>query len=187
MSEAAPAVSAQTRFRRRVALAFHVFLQACVLVGSQGPWWDVFVKAQPLFHQAGYDGARTPPMLPLAAVTALAAVVAFFFASFDLAADADLQRPILAASLVVLVCAGVLLHDVKFEPDTLTSVIEEVERAGLPPGGDVAPVTSGGGLSIRDFTLKPCWGLALVVAAAPLMVLVSVYLTFLIERAPEPT
>jgi hypothetical protein len=183
----AVAVSPKARFRRRVALAFHVFLQACVVAGSQGPWWDVFVKSQHLFHQAGYDGARTPPMLPLAAVTAFAALAAFFFASYDLAADADLQLPILLASAVVLVCAGVLLHDVKFEPDTLLSVIDEVERAGLPPGGDVAPVTSEGGLHLRDFTLKPCWGLALVVAAAPLMVLVSLYLTFLIERAPEST
>lgn len=189
MKASPPTVSARALFRRRAALVMQLLFGACVLVGSQGPWWDVFLKAQPLYHHAGYDSSRTPPMLPVAAVAAVAGVVVLFFASYDLASGADLQAPILGASIAALVCAGVLIHGVKFEPDTLRAVLDEVDRAGLPPGAEIAPVDSGARsrISVRDFTLEPCWGLALVVAAAPLMVVVSLYLTFVAERAPEST
>lgn len=201
----ARAVSPVALFRRRVALGVHLALQACVLVGSQGPWWDVLVGGEAVARHAGYDAARAAggagAMEPIAAVAALAAIVAFFFASYDLVADADLQAPVFAASVVACVAAGVLVHRVLVAEDELHEIAEEVLRADVDRAlqGGVAPVGSSDAASVTSssddplarlrtsFSLRPAWGMALLVAAAPLMVLVSVYLTFFAERAPEPS
>ncbi|MBX3466202.1 MAG: hypothetical protein KF878_04805 [Planctomycetes bacterium] len=193
--------------RRRAALAVHLGLQGCVLVGSQGPWWDLLVDGQHLARHAGYDAARAAPMEPLAFIAALAAIVAFFFASYDLVADADIQAPVLAASLVALAAAGALVHRVVATQDAIFGTARDVAQAqlraarvdssrsaeGAAPAGDVAAVdtqaASRDPLAVlaRNLTLKPAWGMALLVAAAPLQVLVSLYLTFFAERAPEPS
>lgn len=194
-------------FRRRVALGAHLALEACVVAGSQGPWWDVFVNGERVMRHVGYDAGRAAPMEPLAAIAALAGIVAFFFASYDLVADADLQAPVLVASLVACVAAGALAHRVLVAEDTIKEIAEEVVRADVRRelrAGDAAPVaTSGGAAGVAPVTtaapgddpmaalvralptVKPAWGMALLVAAAPLMVVVSVYLTFLTERASE--
>lgn len=201
----ARAASPVALFRRRVALVVHLALQACVVVGSQGPWWDVLVGGEAVARHAGYDAARTASgagaMEPVAAVAALAAIVAFFFASYDLVADADLQAPVFAASVVALVAAGVLVHRVLVAEDELHEIAEEVLRAdvGRALQGGVAPVATSDAAAVTSgsddplarlrtsFSLRPAWGMALLVAATPLMVLVSVYLTFFAERAPEPS
>lgn len=189
-----------TLLRRRVALAAHLLLEACVVAGSQGPWWEVLVGGEAVARHAGYDAARAAPMEPLAAAAALAGIVAFFFASYDLVADADLQAPILAASVVACVAAGALAHRVFVAEDDLRRIAEEVMRTDVTRAlADPAPVatsapaapTSGSDDPLArlhsTFAIRPAWGLALLVAAAPLMVVVSVYLTFFAERAPEPS
>lgn len=188
--DAAAATSPGVLLRRRVALGLHVALQGCVVVGSQGPWWDVMIGGERVLRHVGYDPARATPMEPLAALAALAGIVAFFFASYDLVADANLQAPIFAASLTIVVAAGVLLHRVTVAPQTIEEITEEVLRAGPPsPDGVVAPVDSANDPLLRFRSalpaLKPAWGLSLLVAAAPLMLILSVYLTFFAERASE--
>ncbi|MCO5169376.1 MAG: hypothetical protein M9894_23785 [Planctomycetes bacterium] len=206
-----PAAAPGALLRRRAALGVHLALQGCVLVGSQGPWWDVLVDGERLARHAGYDAARAAPMEPVAFMAAVAAIVAFFFASYDLVADADIQGPVLAASLVALVAAGALVHRVLATEDAIRGTAEDVARAQVhgavvdpsksadgtsagaaapPAGADVAPVgTSRDPLATfaRKLSLKPAWGMALLVAAAPLMVIVSLFLTFFAERAPEPS
>lgn len=183
-------VDPRTLLRRRVALGLHVALETCVVVGSQGPWWDVVIGGERVLRHAGYDPTRAVPMEPLAGLAAVAAIVAFFFASYDLVADATIQLPILFASLVIVVSAGFLLHRVAVAPQTIEEITEEVMRAGdsSSPGGAVAPVDSSDPLQRLRLSLpslKPAWGLSLLVAAAPLMLLLSVYLTFFAERASE--
>lgn len=186
-------VDPRTLVRRRVGLGLHVALETCVVVGSQGPWWDVVIGGERILRHVGYDPTRAVPMEPLAGLAAVAAIVAFFFASYDLVADATIQLPILFASLVILVSAGSLLHRVAVAPQTIEEITEEVMRAGDSkspgsPGGAVAPVDSSDPLQRLRLSLpslKPAWGLSLLVAAAPLMVLLSVYLTFFAERASE--
>ncbi len=193
----ARAVDPVTLFRRRVALGVHLALEACVLVGSQGPWWDVLIGGEAVARHAGYDAARaTGPMEPMAALAALAALVAFFFASYDLVADADLQAPVLAASVVACVAAGAVAHRVLVAEDDLNRIAEEVMRADVegaldrPPPAETAPVATSAPAPVTSgsddplarlrtsFSLRPAWGMALMVAAAPLMVAVSVFLTF---------
>jgi hypothetical protein len=187
--DAAAATSQGVLLRRRVALGLHVALQGCVVVGSQGPWWDVMIGGERVLRHVGYDPARASPMEPLAALAAFAGIVAFFFASYDLVADANLQAPIFAASLTIVVAAGVLLHRVTVAPQTIEEITEEVLRAAPPsPDGVVAPVDSNDPLRRLQLSLpalKPAWGLSLLVAAAPLMLILSVYLTFFAERASE--
>lgn len=184
------AISPRALRLRRVALGLHLALQAGVVVGSQGPWWDVVLNGERILRHVGYDPARgAMPMEPLAALAAFAAIVAFFFASYDLVADADLQLPVLFASMVIVVCAAFLIHRVVVAPQTIEHITEEVMRAGQPAAdGTVAPVDSNDPLQrlrVSMPTLKPAWGLSLLVAAAPLMLLLSVYLTFFAERASE--
>ena len=94
--------------------------------------------------------------------------------------------------MVILVCAGFLLHRVAAAPRTIEDITEEVMRAGPSPvaaDGTVAAVDSSDPLArLRQSmppTLNPAWGSSLLVAAAPLMVLLSVYLSFFAERASE--
>lgn len=176
-----------TLFKRRAALGVHLLLQACVLVGSQGAWWDI-VDADSkalILTQYGHDATRATALEPVAAVAALAAIVAFFFASYDLVSDADLQAPILLASLVALGAAAAAFHRGIVSPAEIERITREVNDAV-----SVAPVTSGGAPPSLEGVFKlplliPRWGLALLVAAAPLMVVVSTYLTFSSDRSPE--
>ncbi len=199
-----PKVDPVALFRRRVALGLHLAFEACVVVGSQGPWWHVIVGGEAVARHAGYDAARAPAMEPLAALAALAGIVAFFFASYDLVADADLQAPLLVASVVACVAAGAVAHRVLVAEDDLREITEEVLRADVARGldrpaassaaadaapvasSDPAAVTSGGEDPLERlsaaFSLRPAWGMALMTAAAPLMVVVSVFLTSFAAR-----
>jgi hypothetical protein len=186
----APDISPRALRLRRAALGLHLALEGCVVVGSQGPWWDVMIGSERVLRHVGYDPTRASPMEPLAALAALCGIVAFFFASYDLVADANIQAPIFIASAVIVVAAAVLIHRVVVAPQTIEDITEEVMRAGPPAAdGTVAPVDSNDPLQrfrMSMPTLKPAWGLSLLVAAAPLMLLLSVYLTFFAkERASE--
>ena len=147
----------------------------------------------------------TPPAEPgffsepgrLAAFALLAAIGAFFFASFDLVADADIQLPILLCSLLVCLAAWLAFDGIYLSQATLGDIIEEVERArGFDAAvGGAATVDSGVAavdsadrvsLAARLPRLRLEWGSALIFAAAPLMALLSTYLTFFAARTtPE--
>lgn len=143
----------------------------------------------------------------LAHTALFAAIGAFFFASYDLVADADIQAPILVASVVVAVAAGGFAAALEGPRGTLEEVVEEVEAAGLQArlaevqAAGAAAVTSGAAAtsdpdSDSDSDEDPLerllpgirlgWGSALLLSAAPFMLVVSIYLTFIAERAPHP-
>jgi hypothetical protein len=134
---------------------------------------------------------ETPGRLSFLAL--FAAIGAFFFASFNLVADADFQWPTLICSALVCLAAGLAFHGIYSPQSTLSDVISEVESARVAgAGGDpasTAPVTSDAleqpSLLDRLPRLRLGWGVSLLLAAAPLMLLVSVYLTFFAARTPE--
>lgn len=172
---------------RRLLLGVHIVLQACVIVGVTGPWWQAMAGEHPIGDPVvGLSRGAIESWEVTVAV--LAALLAFFFASYDLVADADLQRPIFACSLVALVAAGSVFHRAYVHPSTLEDIVAEVTAADLkaaPPGGVVAPVDSSDPLVRNALRMEYRWGLALFVAAAPLLVVLSAYLTFLAPRALE--
>lgn len=224
-SEAKAAQTASQRHvlrRRRWLLGLHILFQACVVIGTQGPWYTAVHKDKDLFTVGGRDyalqdappepaatdgiegvtqldtaeQAEAPPEPGffaepgrLAAFALLAAIGAFFFASFDLVADADIQLPVLLCSLLVCLAAWFAFDGIYLSQATLGEIIAEVERArGFDPGADgVAAVSSdSASLASRLPSLRLEWGSALIFAAAPLMALVSIYLTFFAARTtPE--
>jgi hypothetical protein len=188
MKKRRPEVDPITLFRRRAALGLSIFLQLCVVVGAQGAWWDVIGQDGVVaYTHHGHDATRAvSSMEPAAAIAAVAAVVAFFFASYDLVADADLQAPILLASLLALGAAASAFHRAIIDPATINAITREVMEAGA----STAAVSTTGAPPARELllqlpSLRPAWGLALFAAAAPLMVVVSTYLTFFSVRSPE--
>ncbi len=198
----APRVQPGDLRRRRWLLGLHLFLQLLCVVGALGPWWQPLAAGSPFgsaYH--GHDPA-TGAFDPWATAAVLSCAVAFFFASYDLVADADLQLPVFLASLVTLGAAGAVFYRAYSDPSTLEQVVDEVLRAGQAPGV-TAPVDSGGvassqpapaavsgartdPLSLLAPGIRYLWGLALFVSAAPLLVVVSAVLTFLLHRSPEP-
>lgn len=177
---------------RRLLLGLHILLEACVVLGATGPWWQAMAGDHAIGDPV-VGLSRGVIESPWVAVAVGGALLAFFFASYDLVADADLQRPILACSAVVLVAAAVVFHRGYVNPATIEDIVHEVTSAELradaarAPGGAVAPVDSAADPLVRHpLRMEYRWGLALFVAAAPLLVALSAYLTFLAPRALEP-
>ena len=112
----------------------------------------------------------------LATVALLGAIVAFFFTSYDLVAGKDLQLPTLIVSALVTACAFTAFQEVRASQALLDEILRDVHQAG-----------GGGGSSVEERLipgLRVCWGAALFLAAAPQMLLVSLYLTFIAQRQP---
>lgn len=205
--------------RRRAALGLHIALQALVVVGSQGPWYQPTLSGKPVGDPVtGRDfvlhedrpaparseqavvtigsGARAPvreqeldltdeapPREPgpseragfLATLALLGAIAAFFFTSYDLVAGRDLQLMPLLASLLVTWCAWTAFQQVRSSQSLLDDVLRGVNLAGGGEDPAAARLIPG---------LHMCWGAALFLAAAPQMLLVSLYLTFIAQRQP---
>ena len=113
----------------------------------------------------------------LASVVMLSAIVAFFFTSYDLVADQDIQLPPLLATLVILGAAGLAYTSLLHSTETLDSVIRDVHAAGSASGTGAAPIELP-----RLYGLKPAWGASVFMAAAIPMLLCSLYLTFIAQR-----
>jgi len=184
--------------RRRWLLGLSLFLQLLCVVGALGPWWQPLAGGSPFgaaYH--GHDPV-TGAFDPWASTVVLSCVVAFFFTSYDLVADEDIQLPIFLASLVVLGAAGKVFYRAYSDPSTIEQVVDEVLRAGQA-SGYTAAVDSGGVASPRPAPatvatrqdplallapgIRYQWGLALFVSAAPLLVIVSAAMTFLLQRS----
>lgn len=222
MSGQAPKEPAGPLFRRRIALGLHLVFQLLVVIGSQGPWYQPTLGGRDLGDQVtgrSFVIRREAPALPsrvegaavvvgeeepaepavwerpgfLGTTALLAAVLAFFFVSYDLVTGSRTPWPALLASLVVVGCAWVAYRQVASSQALLDDVIREVKEAGL------APVDSGGpgpalaapvpvpSLALEARTipgLRLCWGAALFLAAAPQLLIVSLYLTFISKPKP---
>lgn len=206
-------------FRRRVALgAYLSFLALCVLGVWAGPWWQVFVGGRPFGEPmtgAAFRATVTVEEPDEATgirlrrveeatirpytVALLACLVGFFFASYDLVADDDIQLPTFLATGALAATAAFVLYEVVISQSTLREVVELVElQRLLEPareairGGGVAPVGSGGAAVVHsavppgppalDIALRPGWGLALFVSSSAGMLATSAYLTFFARR-----
>ncbi len=210
--------------RRRMALGgYLLFLALCVLGVWQGPWWQVFVGGRPFgepmtgavfratvtVEEPPDDGPGRALGIPRRhveeatirpyTVALLACLVGFFFASYDLVADDDIQLPTFLATVVLAATAGFVLYDVVISQSTLREVVEVVElQRLLEPareairGDGVAHTGSGGAAVVHsavppgrpalDIALRPGWGLALFVSSSAAMLATSAYLTFFARR-----
>lgn len=190
--------------RRRWLLGVHLFLQLLCVVGALGPWWQPLAGGAPFGSAYCGRDPVTGVFDPWATTAVLSCAVAFFFASYDLVSDADIQLPVFLASLVVLGAAGAVFWRAYSDPSTLEQVVDEVLRAGQA-SGYTAAIASGGvaspqpapanvasppgrqdPLSLLAPGIRYLWGLALFVSAAPCLAVVSAVLTFLLHRSPEP-
>lgn len=194
-------------FRRRVALgAFLGFLGLAALGLLFGPWWQVYVSGRPFgdpmtgeiyraqvrieeppsFPGGPPEVRYEPVSLPPYAVAAVALLVAFFFASYDLVADDDLQLPVFLATLVAAGVGAYVIQDVLVQESALRAPIELVEasrlRAGVAAVGTGAPAAPP---AVPSVSLRPGWGLSLFLASTLVMVIDSAYLTFLAQREPS--
>ncbi|RMG15711.1 MAG: hypothetical protein D6731_07750 [Planctomycetota bacterium] len=199
--------------KRRLALGLYLLFLAAALVGSQGPWWRVTARGQPVTDgpKMGNDvgrfsfepsddparpTVRREHLLRPAVVAALACVVAFFFASYDLVADADYQLPILLATLVLCGVGAKVFYDVWYDQRVIKDFVLVFEARRLGPAlerpGNVAAVDSANPTAppAQDGELPPSatlalefeWGLALFLSSSLVLFLDSLYLTFFAER-----
>lgn len=207
--------------KRRVALGLYLLFLGTCLLGVQGPWWQVFVGERPVGDAVrGPDYRKTVLVAPEptpegevvvadrltdryrreveintlrpAVLAALACVVAFFFASYDLVADADIQLPVLLATLVLAAIGGYVLREVLTDQEVIGEFIELQERIRLgssPSLATTAAVTTTGdalaapgGDAVR---LRFEWGLALYLSSALVLLIDSIYMTFIAQRAAE--
>jgi hypothetical protein len=182
--------------KRRIALGLYLaFLAACV-VGTQGPWWQVVIQGKPLPAKYGGDVDRfvwvetDDPAQPQvqrevfwrkSVLAVCACVVAFFFASYNLVADTDLQAPVLVASLAVCGVAAWSFYDIYVDQSVIEEFVEVVEsrrvHSQLQAGAELA-----GDAPERKLSLRLLWGLALFVSASLVMLVDSLYMTFVAQR-----
>jgi hypothetical protein len=142
------------------------------------------VEGQPLEEAIDPPAPKEPAVWQrpgfLANLVLLAAVVAFFFTSYDLVADQDLQLAPFLCTLVIFGAAGLAYASLLHSTELLDSVIKEVGAAGKAGGGTSAPI------ELRLLPgLKPSWGASVFMAAAIPMLLCSIYLTFVARRQPR--
>lgn len=186
--------------KRRIALGTYLLFLAGCLVGTQGPWWMVHIGDKPFWEtpKRGPDYMRWRIVKPVdedaqgmekyvyereervfrpATIAVLALVIAFLVAFYDLIADASVMWPVFLATLVVCGVAGFVLYDMDRIVKEFQTVLEMRRylgggKAKSPPQGAVA--------------LKTHWGLALFVSSALVMLVNSLYLTFIAPRAGKP-
>lgn len=114
-------------------------------------------------------------------------LAALFFAGFNLASNATLDWPVLIVSVLTAAAVGSVFHALSVAPSTLRRVVEDVTAAGGTGAGSggVAAVDSSTlpGL-LNTISIRFSWGVALMGASAPLLVLKSFLLTFFLKRKP---
>jgi hypothetical protein len=194
---------------RRGFLLAHVALEIVLVVGAMLGWYSLFLGDRVFASVAPGAHVSVPgglfPFVEQARLVILAAVVAFFFTSYDLVADADIQWPPLLASAFALGCCGQVCWKLDKSFDAMVDYVVAAETLAhrksatpgeakpvSPPGGSQAPVTSGsiaapGSASTSQapapVRLKIDTGLKLVLFASASMTLLSTYLTFFARRA----
>jgi len=187
---------ARNRFRRRIATGLYLLLLGSAFVGVRwGAWYRIFVEErqigetmtgheylrwsdvpavegeEPLTLQERYTRHMTENTLRPYTLTLMACLLAAFFASYNLASGARIELPVLS-STVALVGIGVfVIHRIH----TDQSIFMEVARLTAKPGGGQGP--------LKIPVLRFGWGLSLFVASSLVMLILSVYLTFLAPRA----
>jgi hypothetical protein len=191
--------SGSTR-RRTAVLLFHIAAEATAIVGVLLSWKIVLAGETVFSDMAGRETRE-------GAIVFLASLMAFFFASYDLVADSDIQLPVLLASAIAVGGAGYALYDVLWCANTFRETAEAVAVAGIAnpdsathAGGAKAirgqtereaqePVITIGGRPVRggppllaSVRLRAGTGLIMSLVGAVDMLLASIYLTVFATR-----
>jgi hypothetical protein len=186
--------------RRTAVLLFHLAAEAIAIVGVLLSWKIVLVGESVVTDTVGSDMREGK-------IVFLASLMAFFFASYDLVADADIQLPVLLASAIAVGAAGYALYDVLWCVSTFRETAEALAVAGIAnpdsathAGGAKAirgqtereaqePVVTVGGRPVRGgppllaaLRLRTGTGLIMSLVGAFDMLLASLYLTVFATR-----
>ncbi|MBI3722741.1 hypothetical protein HY251_02120 [bacterium] len=180
-------------------LIAHAVLAMLLVLGSQLDWWSVWVKGTLVETVLGreHDGI---PARQAAVYMALSALIAFFFTTYDLVADADIQWPPLLVSAFALGCCTQQLYQTFYKDwekiaeskisermfdDSLKAVRSGDTAPETSSTGTVAPIVSAAAVdpaSKYPFAIKLGTGLGLATTASLGMLLSSIYLTFFAKR-----
>jgi hypothetical protein len=153
----------EARKRRRLALVFHLVAEAAAIVGCALRWSEGLADETVL---TGVAGSETTP----GRIVFLATLLAFFFTSYDLVANADYQLVPLLASAVAFGAAALALYTIYWNPDTLDQFVQfavAVKR------------------DAHSARLRVCPGLILSLVAAFDMLVASIYLTVFAARGND--
>ena len=193
--------SKRTRDIRNWVLLAHVVVSWVVVFAVRFRWWTVFAHGDTVGEFFGSDEKAFQT-----GYITLAAIVAFFFTSYDIVTNSDIQWPPLLASAFALGCAAEVTWKFNAQQDTVMKhlIAEQLSRearkeedraqaialldsssvsvAGVG-SGSAAPVSSASngeldtGIRVR---LGP--GLLTTLFGTFSMVLLSSYLTFFARR-----
>jgi len=185
---------------RRGFLAAHAALSVLLVIGSQTEFWSIWVKGTLVETVLGreHDGIHGKIT---ASYMAISAIFAFFFTTYDLVANADVQWPPLLASAFALGCCtqqvwqtfhkDVDRLETQYVQDAMfkNSIQEAKEKMSIAAttsgGGSVAPVmsaTTPDAAASYDFKIRPGSGLVIAFGSSLGMLLLSIYLTFFAKR-----
>jgi hypothetical protein len=182
---------------RNGLLLAHVVVSWVVVALVHCPWWSGYNHGKEAFEFWGND----PKAYQTGYVT-LAAILAFFFTSYDIVTNSDIQWPPLLASAFALGCASEVTYKLVSERDMIfqhwsESVVDD-EMRKRQEAELTAPVTSSsvsansgvaatgsassGGTHDEGLKLKIGYGLYGTLYGTFAMVVLSIYLTFFARR-----
>jgi hypothetical protein len=193
---AATPESKRTRDIRNGVLLAHVVLSWVVVAAVRFKWWTVLVKGENVGEFFGTDEHAFQT-----GYITLAALVCFFFTSYDIVANADIQWPPLLASAFALGCAAEVTWKLNAEKDVVLQHVisaqlsrdmarEHERERGIAAldSSSIATLTSdgviGGPKPPKDESIRVRLGPGLLTTLFGTfsMVLLSSYLTFLARR-----
>jgi hypothetical protein len=183
----------RTRDIRNGVLLAHVVVSWVVIVLVRFRWWTVFSHGAEVGHVEGSDEQAFQT-----GYITLAAIVAFFFTSYDIVTNSDIQWPPLLASAFALGCAAEITYKLYSERDVVYKHLVALEHnrdmareqeegsAAAVGSGSVAAVRSSSASSLvgtdEGIKLKVNYGLEGALYGSFFMVLLSAYLTFFARR-----
>jgi hypothetical protein len=181
---------------RNGVLLAHVVISWAVVAFSHLKWWSVFHRGTLVAEFWGNDEKAFQT-----GYITLSAIAAFFFTSYDIVTNADIQWPPLLASAFALGCASEVTYKLVSERDVIYQHVAEgaVEKE-IHEHPETEPVTARGGVtatlssevstqgsssrtnSDEGLKLKINYGLYGTLYGTFAMVVLSVYLTFFAKR-----
>ncbi len=182
---------------RNGLLLAHVVISWVVVALVHCPWWSGYNHGKQAFEFWGND----PKAYQTGYIT-IAAILAFFFTSYDLVTNSDIQWPPLLASAFALGCASEVTYKLVSERDMIfqhwsESVVDdearkrqEAELTAQVTSSSTTSATNGvaatgsGSRSEADegLKLKIGYGLYGTLYGTFAMVVLSIYLTFFARR-----
>lgn len=188
----------RTRDIRNGVLLAHVVVSWVVIVLVHFKWWSVFSHGDP--KPVAEFWGNDDKAFQTGYIT-VAALIAFFFTSYDIVTGTDIQWPPLLASAFALGCAAEVTYKLVTERDVIyrnvvayelgrdadreqeTAAVSSSSTAAVDSSG-IASVASGARTKASDegIRLKINYGLYATLYGTFAMVLLSIHLTFFAKR-----